>query len=235
MRVRGLLRFISVLVVLALVLAGADRVANLVAEHKAAQALGATVGSDPDVDIGGFPFLTQWAAGDFHAVTVSADHATFDDMRVSDVRLRLRDVRTPPYVRSGDDIAGAKAGSVRMSAVVPYGQLPLPRGVTAKRASKPKDEIKVTGTVGILGAGVRINALLKLSTRHGKARLTPDRVKVLGPLPSQAITSLIRRHLTLTVDPPGLPAGLHVTSFAVADTGVRVRAAGSDVGLPRRP
>lgn len=235
MSVRGLLRFVGVLVVLALLLVAVDRGADLYAERRAAQALGSRFGADPDVDIDGFPFLTQWAAGDYHAVTVTSDQVSFGGTRVRDVRLRLGDVHTQPYVRSGGDIASARADSVRLSAVVPYGQLPLPKGVSATRATDPRDEVKVTGTVAILGADVRVSALLKLTAENGKAKLTPDEVDVRGPVPSSAVTASIRQHLTLTVDPPGLPPGLHVTSFAVAGHGVRVTAAGSDMGLPRRP
>ena len=53
---------VALLVLLAL-LVGADRVAEQVAEGRIADQLRADLSSAPQVEIGGFPFLTQALAG----------------------------------------------------------------------------------------------------------------------------------------------------------------------------
>lgn len=233
MSVRGLRRAVIGLAVLVLVLVGVDRGGDLVAEHQAATGLDATFGSEPDVDIHGFPFLDQWATGRYDAITVDGRRVLLDGTRAKHVHVALRDVRTDPFLVNGD-LDSVRAGTARIVGSVPFGALPLPHGVTAKRAGDTGDRMRLSGTVTILGQELRISAVVTVSLQDGDVELSPRHVKVLGPLPSAAATALVSDQLSATVQPAGLPRGMDITSLSVTNTGVRIRAHGTDVTLSTR-
>ncbi|MGH3095268.1 MAG: LmeA family phospholipid-binding protein [Streptosporangiales bacterium] len=227
---RGLRRTVLGLAVLVLVLVGVDRGGDLVAEQQAAAGLAATFGSEPDVDIRGFPFLTQWASGRYDTIAVAGQSVLLGGTRAKNIHVTLRDVRTDPFLTNGN-VDSVHAGTASMAGTVPFDALPLPRGISAKRAGDTGDRMRLSGTVSILDQDVRISAVVTVSLQDGDARLKPQQVKVLGPLPSVAATALVRDHLGASVQLAGLPPGLTAASLSVTDTGVRVHAAGTDVTL----
>lgn len=227
---RGLRRTVIGLAVLVLVLIGIDRGGDLVAEQQAAAGLATTFGSKPDVDIRGFPFLDQWASGRYEQVDVAGHSVMLGGTRAENVHVTLRDVRTDPFLVGGD-VDSVHAGTASMAGTVPFDALPLPHGISAKRAGDTGDRMRLSGKVSLLGQDVRIRAVVTVSLRDGNASLKPRRVKVLGPLPSVVATGLVRDHLQGSVELAGLPPGLTASSLSVTDAGVRVNASGTDVTL----
>jgi hypothetical protein len=96
---------VGALVALVLVLVVVDRVTVRVAESTAVRSMeqGDVELTDANLDIQGFPFLTQVAAGELGHVTGTATAATFGGYTVTDVRIDARDVSTtdPYVVKSG--------------------------------------------------------------------------------------------------------------------------------------
>ena len=102
------------LVVLVLVLVAVDRVTVRIAEGTAVRSMeqGDVELTDANLDIQGFPFLTQVAAGELGHVTGSAATATFGGYTVSDLHLDAQGVATSdPYVMESGTATGLLAPS----------------------------------------------------------------------------------------------------------------------------
>lgn len=86
--------FVVVVVVAALVVAG-DLVLRGVAENAAARMIDEEITGDvdPDVDLGGFPFLRSVLTGTFEEITVTVPEAAQGALVVEDITLTLHDVR----------------------------------------------------------------------------------------------------------------------------------------------
>lgn len=229
---RVLARVLVTLVVLVLIFIAADRVAVYVAEDRAATALAAQLGGRPKVDIHGFPFLTQWGQGSYREATISAKQATVSGTRIDDPVVTLLDVHTAPWAHNTQDFADATAGTVRLSGTVPYGTLPMPKGVTVSRDGKSGNDVRLSGTVSLFGQQEKFRATGAVALEQGRITLSPHSVRFLGRTPSAALTSLARDHLRVSVRPPALPAGLSVSGVTVNDKGIRITATGHDVKLP---
>lgn len=229
---RVLVRVLITLVVLVLAFVAADRIGVYVAEDRAEAALAAQLGHRPNVEIHGFPFLTQWGQGSYEETTISAKQATFSDTKIDDPVLTLANVHTSPWAHNTQDFVGATAGTVKLSGTVPYGTLPLPGGVTVKRDGKSGNEVKLSGAVSVFGQREKFHATGEISLVHGRITLSPHSVRFLGRTPSAALTAIARDHLRVSVRPPALPAGMSVSGVSVTDKGIRITATGHDVKLP---
>lgn len=225
-------RVLVTLVVLVLIFLAADRTAVYVAEDRAEAALDSQLGTRPNVEIHGFPFLTQWGQGSFQETTISGRRATFSGATVDHPVITLSGVHTAPWAHNEQDFVGATADTVRLSGTVPFATLPLPGGVTVKRDGSSTHDVRLSGTVSLFGHRERFRAVGRVALDQGRITLSPRRVRFLGRTPSGALTAIARDHLRLSVRPPDLPDGLSVTGVTVDDTGIRVTATGHDLKLP---
>lgn len=225
-------RVLVTLVVLALAFVAADRIGVYVAEDRAEAALASRLGARPNVEIHGFPFLTQWGQGSYEEVTLSGKQATVEGARIDDPVITLSDVRTAAWAHNSQDFDGATAGTVKLSGTVAYSTLPLPNGVTVKRDGKSGKNVRLSGTVSVFGHQEKFRATGAVSLEDGRITLSPHSIHFLGRTPSAALTAIARDHLELSVRPPKLPNGLSVTGVSVTDNGIRVTATGHDMKLP---
>ena len=112
--------------VVLLLLAGAAVVGDRVAEHLAAgeaeSRLAAQGLADPQVEVGGFPFLTQLAAREFSDVRVTASNLDVEQGTARDVDVTARGVAAP----SGGDVTLAE---VEGSGLVTYDEVVSRAGV----------------------------------------------------------------------------------------------------------
>jgi hypothetical protein len=139
-----------------------DRVLVRVAEHRLTGRLGCAGALDGarSVHIGGFPFLTQLAAGHFRTVTATADGIGATG-RLTDVAVGFRDVRMPVRaVLLGRWRPGSlTVGSVSATAVLRLGT-DAPTGGTARSTGAPPGAVLPPGahldTVQPVPGGLRI-------------------------------------------------------------------------------
>lgn len=89
---RKLLVAILILVLLGVV---AEVAARRVAEDRVASRLKRTfdLSSEPDVQMGGVPFLLELVRGDVSEITMSAGNVRSEDVRLDDVTVNMRNVR----------------------------------------------------------------------------------------------------------------------------------------------
>jgi len=216
---------VGTVVALGLVVGGAvvvDGVARDQAEDRIAQELTGLAGVEgqPDVTIGGVPFLTQLAGGRLTSVVVTTDAATVSGLRLEDVEVRFLEVSTStPYIARRAELT-ALARPDALAAVLGVADLGL--GVR-------QGELVATTTV----LGLPLDVVL-VPTADGRAVVVDVTGFVLGgvgvaaeDLPAGVADQL--RGLRFDVD--GLPAGMALTGVAVVPDGLELTAAGGDLVL----
>jgi hypothetical protein len=176
-----LTRVLIIVAVLLALLVGADRIGVYVAESAAADKLEQSqhLDSKPDVDIAGFPFLTQVASGDYDEITVDANdlsvgaaarllqiahlHVVLHGVHVSDSFSRVHTDRAVAtahldYVELGKVVGAtvtyAGEGRVRARASVTV----LGRTVAGSITARPELHGTSLGFGGLSGAGGTVAA-----------------------------------------------------------------------------
>ncbi|MER5202930.1 DUF2993 domain-containing protein [Streptomyces sp. NPDC002825] len=226
------MRALRILLILAVVLGGAlvgiDRLAVSYAESEASSRvkLAATKSDSIEVDIKGFPFLTQVADKRFDEVDVKATGVTATagdkDIRVGELTVALRDVAVT------GDWAGAKAGSASGTALISYADLTAASDREATVAYGGDGKVKVTGSVKIMGRSLTRSVLSTVTVVNG------DTIKVRADeVPGGGIPGLedLVRARTDFERPIGLIAGMKVEKVEPRPDGLAVMVTGKDVVL----
>ncbi|WP_327116266.1 DUF2993 domain-containing protein [Streptomyces sp. NBC_01341] len=229
------MRALRILLIIAVVLGGvfvaADRAAVHFAESEAADRVGfggAEAGST-DVSIKGFPFLTQVADSQLDEVDVKVKDirasAAGRDIRISEIRARLRDVTL------GAGYTSATAAWATGTAVLSYATLTeaADEGVTVAYGGDGK--VKVTGSV-------RIPLVDRTLTRTVLSTVTlvdGDTVRVRADeVPGEGIPGLeglVRKRTDFERGIGGLPDGLKLEKIEVAPGGLEISMSGADIAL----
>ncbi|MFF8380730.1 DUF2993 domain-containing protein [Streptomyces sp. NPDC015661] len=225
---RALRILLIVAVVLGGVLVGIDRLAVSYAESEASSRvkLSAAKSDSIEVDIKGFPFLTQVADKRFDEVDVKATGVTATagdkDIRVGELTVALRDVAVT------GDWAGAKAGSASGTALISYADLTAASDREATVAYGGNGKVKVTGSVKIMGRSLTRSVLSTVTVVNG------DTIKVRADeVPGGGIPGLedLVRARTDFERPIGLIAGMKVEKVEPRPDGLAVMVTGKDVVL----
>ncbi|MFH8581963.1 DUF2993 domain-containing protein [Streptomyces zaomyceticus] len=225
---RALRILLIVAVVLGGVLVGIDRLAVAYAESEAAGRvkLSSARSEAIEVDIKGFPFLTQVADKRFDEVDVKATGvtATAGDkrIRVGELTVALRDVTVT------GDWAGAKAGSASGTALISYADLTAASDREATVAYGGNGKVKVTGGVTVMGRTLTRTVLSTVTVVNGDTiRVRADEVPGEG-IPG--IEELVRARTDFE-RPIGVIAGMKVEKVEPRPDGLAVTVAGKDVVL----
>lgn len=227
---KALIGLLVVLVILAGGLFAADRAgeayaSNLIAQHLTSQL---HLSQSPKVDIPEVPFLTQWASGDYQEIDITIPSVTADQVTVSDVNVTVKDIHTKAFLTSGSDVSSATAGSIHLNGLVPFSELPLPTGFTAGASGS---QLKVSGSISILGASVPVTAIENVSLQGSRVVFDPTSVQAgTGNIQINASGALARQ-LTMSIDVSGLPLGVQMTGVAVGSSGLQATAEGQNVSL----
>ncbi len=230
---RGLRGLLVVLILLAVVAAVADEGARRLAQDRVAEEVQASqsLPERPDVHIGGFPFLTQLAAGHFAGVEVTSTVVPTDRVELDSVRARLHDVRFDSRLLMSGSRGDIEVGSVDVAAVLSYTE--LTRLVAGQLGDAVSDvglgyagdhRMTVSGTV--LGLPVELPMQVVSSG---------DRIVISVPGDAQATAPALVRPvlaaLSVRVTVPELPYGVRVSGVTPAPDGLLVEATGSDLRL----
>ena len=219
--------FLVVVVVLLLAAVGADRVAERVATDRAETRLAAHGVSDPQVSVGGFPFLTQLAARSFKSVTMSGDAVTSSSGSAQDLTVVAHDVTLPKR-------GHATAGSVRGTGLVTYAEVVRRSGAHGVALSAASgDRVRMRGTATVLGQSLPVAALGRVHASGRSLRIEPTGFEVAGKsIDSASLLDALGARFTLVYRLTSLPSGLRVDSVTATSTGFRVVVTGRDVTVP---
>ncbi|MFG2820644.1 DUF2993 domain-containing protein [Kitasatospora sp. NPDC048365] len=220
---RGPVKALIGLAVLAGLLVGADRLAVGVAEDEAADLLvnSGRVGSPPEVTIEGFPFLTQALSGEFDEVRLAADGMTVSNGR-DRVALHSFQARMSGVKVGDSDRRDVTVRSGSGSGLITYADLSkltvgaVPLGL----------EYAGPGRVKSVVPGGAIEGRLR---NEGNTVIVDD-LQLTGAaaaLKGMAGDRLSARRFTMT----NLPAGLNLASAVPQSDGLRLEFTGSNLSL----
>ncbi|HEY7009683.1 MAG TPA: DUF2993 domain-containing protein [Jatrophihabitantaceae bacterium] len=224
-----------VLLVIVLVLAGlfvaADRIALKVAEGQAATTLQNSqhLSQKPDVDIAGFPFLTQLAAGEFDKVTITADDVVVGSgptLQIDSVVADLHHVTVPrdlSQVRARTGTAVARISYTELSRVL---GTPVHAGSDGRLVAEP--------SVTVAGQTVRatVSARVQASATDGITFTDPEVTVASLTLPSSvsnAAAGVFGKAISLAK----LPFDVEVTGVDVTDTALVLHLSGQNLVYSR--
>ena len=226
---RALLVVLLLLVGLVL---GADRVGEEVAEDQVARVVAERAGlaGAPDIEIGGFPFLTQAVAGRYEDVRVSLTGAdlgqpegTSADVSLQGVRVALSDVLS-------GSVQQVPVERVDGTASLSYDLLAQQLGPGATVA-REGDGLRVERTVEVSGVTVPLIATGSVALDGDTLVVDVDEVTSAGVDVPGFLTDQVSDALELRYGIPDLPFGLQVTGVTAGDDGVRIAVAATDTVL----
>ncbi|GGY78109.1 LmeA family phospholipid-binding protein [Streptomyces omiyaensis] len=217
-----------VAVVLGGLLLGADRLAATWAESEVAGRASLAGGrtESVEVDIKGFPFLTQAVDERFDEVEVVAKgvhtQAGGKPVRIGELTVDLRNVTVT------GDWDGFRAGSATGTALISYADLvAASERATAMEYGGP-GKVKVTGSVEVLGRKVTRTVVSSVTLgAGGTVKVRADEV------PGEGIPFLedMIRERTDFERPLGQVAGMRVTGVEPRPEGLAVTVTGKDVAI----
>lgn len=219
-------KLIIFLIVLVLLLVGADRGAMYAAQSAVSKQLASSYDLDPapKVTIHGFPFLTQAVKGTYDQIDVDMAEVTRDNVRVENVKARLYGVHAPisEVISNARRITASRATG---TGLVPFDIVKkrLPDGFKVKESG---GELVLSGKARALGISVPVKASLKLSVGLEGVVAKPDKITVAG---GRVPGSVVAGQLGFEVPVQDLPMHLKVQQVQVKPKGIQVSASASDV------
>ena len=212
-------RWIIAIVVVLVVLVGADFAARAVAENVAANQFQKEghLSTRPDVTIEGFPFLTQVISKDISDVHVGISNlqegpVTFSSINAVATGIRLNSYAfqsgTIGHISGTAVISFSSLGNTLATQFGPLGQLLHGAGLNLGEASP--DEVRAS-----LNLVVTTGSAIWRITRVSGNELNINLVSSSG-LPSSLLSGIQDKTITI----PALPFGLTLDSLAVTPTGI---------------
>ncbi|MFE9450480.1 DUF2993 domain-containing protein [Streptomyces sp. NPDC006739] len=243
------MRALRIILILVVILGGlfviADRVAVHFAESKAADKLKSTenLTATPDVNIKGFPFLTQVAGGSLDDVQVgiqdyeASTGTTGKTIRIDDLKADMKGVSF-----SGD-YSSATAATATGTATISYAELlktakseptRVAPGVTAQVVGLTDGgdgKIKVAVEATVLGAKLPapVYVLSSVTVQNDRVRVHADALPKLGGV--SLADGRIRQITDFQQAIDRLPGGIKLDKVQAAKDGVEISVKGSDVRL----
>lgn len=217
---------VTAVIVVATLLVGfiaADRVVDFTTEQKIAASLEPY--GDADVNVEGFPVLTQMAGGTLDTVHVTADRAQYENVDFTDVDAKLFDVPVD---------TSRPIGTVEASAVMPLSTID---SLATEHASLPEGMAFTTIDGGLylqgslLGQDLLIGIESKAESRRVVVNATSIRLGSaevdIDSLPSFLTSSIS----DIVIDLDFLPVGLEITDIEATDAGLEISLHGTGVSV----
>ncbi|MET9495790.1 DUF2993 domain-containing protein [Streptomyces sp. NPDC006552] len=154
-----LVKGVVAILVLTAFLTLADRWAVLYAEHRAAQQLKKELKltAAPEVDIAGFPFLTQLADRRVDEMKVTVPDVAADRVTLAEVSATAHDVRIEGSGLTG--ISGARVDAVRGEVLLSFADLNRELGASQVTfTGHGRDRVLARGTLPVAGHEVKVRA-----------------------------------------------------------------------------
>jgi hypothetical protein len=227
---------LPVLVVLLLLLAGVlvavDRVAVGVAEDRVAEevaARGALTGP-PEVEIAGFPFLTQAASGEYEDIRVRLTAEELGQPAGTHADVVLRGVHLPLSDALSGQVSEIPVDRVDGTATLSYALLAERLGGDTKLAQEG-DGIRVTRTVEVLGLEFPLTAAGTVGLDGQDVVIDVGDASAGSVHVPDAVLDRAADLLDLRYPVPALPFGLHLVSVTPAADGVVLQVEAADTVL----
>jgi LmeA-like phospholipid-binding len=233
-RRRVLLQTTGVIVVVALLLWGADTLARIGAQTLLARNIQDATGVEvlPKVDVRGVFFLPQVIRGAYSDVQVTTQGVTGGPLRIDRVESRLSDVRVPFHDVLVRDVRRVGIGRSVENLDLTYEDLNAYFAATGRRltlAPGRDGTVRLSGSVDVLNQRVPVSADATLSVEDDVLRISPQSFDTGSGSLDAAGRLLLGKRLTLLVPLGTLPFGHHLTGVTADPEGVHLTAEGTDI------
>ena len=221
-----------VLLLLAGLLLLVDRVAVGVAEDEVGQQIaekGGLAGS-PDVDIAGFPFLTQALGGTYDDVRISLTAAELGQPEGTRADIALHGVHVPLSAVLSGSVAEVPVDGIEGTATLSYALLSSQLGPDTELAPEG-DRLRITRTVEVLGRELPLTAAGQVTLEGNDLVVDVQEATGVGVDVPGFLLERAADLLDLRYGVPQLPFGLELTGVRPAADGVDIRVAASDAVL----
>jgi hypothetical protein len=235
-RRRVLLQVLGLIVVVALLLWGADTIARIGAQSLLSRNIQDATGVEvpPDVDVHGLFFLPQVIRGAYSDVHVTTQGVTGGPLRIDQVESQLSDVRVPFHDVLVGDIRRVGIGRSVENLDLTYEDLNAYFAATGRRlvlAPGRDGAVKVTGSVEVANQTVPLSADATLSVEGDALRISPESFHTGSGSLDTASRYLLGKRLHLLVPLGTLPFGHNLTGVRADRDGLHLTATGTDVLL----
>ena len=221
-----------VLLLLGGLLFAADRGAEALAEDRVAQLVAERGGlaGRPEVEIGGFPLLTQAVGGRYDDVRIGLTGADLGQPEGTRADVSLRGVQVALSDVLSGSVQQVPVERVDGTATLAYALLAaeLGPGTTVTRNG---DGLRVQRTVEVAGVSVPLTATGTVSLDGDTLVVDVEDASGVGVDVPDILLDRVGDALDLRYPIPQLPFGLQVTGVAPADDGVRVQVEATDTVL----
>ena len=226
---RALLVVVLLLLGLAVV---ADRVAVGVAEDRVGTELAAKAGlaGSPEVDIRGFPFLTQAVAGSYDDVRISLTADELGQPEGTRADVALHGVQVPLSSVLSGSVSEVPVDRIDGTATLSYALLSAQLGgdATLKREG---DGLRITKTVELLGQTFPLTAAGTVALDGNELVVDVENASGAGVDVPEFLASQVSDLLDVRYAVPALPFGLQLTGVRPGEDGVDVTVAAQDTVL----
>ena len=213
----------SIIIVLTLIIGfiAADRIVDFTTEQRIVKSLQPY--GDADVNVEGFPVLTQMAGGKLNTVHITADQAQYDNVDFTDVDAKLFDVPVD---------TSRPIGTVEATAVIPLSTIDA---LASEHASLPEGmsfatvdgELFLKGS--LLGQDLLIGIDPKADSRQVLVNATTIKLGS-GEVSVDSLPSFLTSTISdIVIDLDFLPAGLELRNIEATDAGLKISLHGSGV------
>ncbi|MCF6509873.1 DUF2993 domain-containing protein [Blastococcus sp. MG754426] len=224
---------VAAVVLLLLVVTGVvlDRVAVGFAEREVAERLAAqeALSGEPDVEVRGFPFLTQALAGRYDEVRISLTADELGQPEGTRADVSLRGVHLPLSALRAGTVAEVPVERIDGTATLSYELLAGELGADTT-LEREGDGLRITRTVELLGRAFPLTAAGTVSLDGDELVIDVDRASGVGVDVPRVAVERATDLLDLRY-PVELPYGLRLTDVTPRDDGVAVRAVAEDAVL----
>ena len=215
-----------VLVVVAVLLGLAllvDRVAVGIAEDRVGQELATKGGlqGTPEVDITGFPFLTQALGGRYDEVRISLTAAQLGQPEGTRADVALHGVEVPLSAVLAGSVREVPVERVDGTATLSYELLATGLGADTTLA-REGDGLRITRTVELLGQTVPLTAVGQATLDGSEVVIDVEQAAGAGVELPGFLVGRASDLLDLRYAVPALPFGLRLTRVTPADDGLVV-------------
>ncbi|WP_067687203.1 LmeA family phospholipid-binding protein [Nocardia jejuensis] len=230
--------FLILLVVLAIALIAGDRVVVAMAQNEIGRQIAEeyNLPRQPEVDIRGFPFLTQAVDGRYRDIHIRIGDWTEQNISVRDLDITLTDVSAPLSELLDNRTSSLVASTATATALVPYDAVKpfAPSGVES--ITNSPDGLRVTGTFDIEGIPVPVPATVTVTVAPSDTgfEITPVSIQAAGGGPTISL-ALLRSTLAFSVPLEQLPVGAKLTAIHPTADGLEVTAVAHDVHFDDLP
>jgi hypothetical protein len=233
-RRRFMLQVLGVVVVVVLLLWGADTLARIGAQTLLERNIQDATGVEvrPEVKVRGLLFLPQVIRGAYSEVHVTTRGITSGPLRIDRVDSQLFDVRVPFHDVLVRDIRRVGIGRSVENLDLTYEDLNAYLAATGRRlmlAPSSDGTVTLSGKVNVLSQNVRVSADATLSVEDDLLRISPQNLGA-GPVSLDAASRLLlRQRQTLTVPLGTLPFGHRLTGVEPDQDAVHITAEGAAI------